>query len=171
MWPHSSLLLFPRRSSTLLRVILLMVLATLLTSVLHAGSRVSCHSFLNLRLCLSKLSRPGTSLLRSESVIFLVDSLYGEAIEAVKSRAALSASSFGLIWIPSKINSYSWLWNRSQSVNLSTGLERYLVLTCSSEWKTTGRWSETRMSETMAFDSRTFLCTTLSSKSPFPAGE
>jgi hypothetical protein len=42
---------------------------------------------------------PGMSLLRSESIILLVDSLYVEAIEAVKPRAALSASSSELIWI------------------------------------------------------------------------
>jgi hypothetical protein len=35
---------------------------------------------------------PGRSQFRSEFVIFLVDSLYAEATEAAKSRAALSAS-------------------------------------------------------------------------------
>ena len=44
------------------------------------------------------------SLSRSESVILLVDSLYAEAIEAVKSRAALSASSSELIWILGEIS-------------------------------------------------------------------
>jgi hypothetical protein len=39
----------------------------------------------------------------SESVILLVASLYAEAIEAVKSRAALSASSSELIWIIAEI--------------------------------------------------------------------
>jgi hypothetical protein len=33
------------------------------------------------------------------------------------------------------------------------------------------RWSESRISETMTSDSRTFLCTTISSTSPFSAGE
>jgi hypothetical protein len=74
-------------------VIRLMVLATQLPTVLHAGSRVPCHSFLNFHLCFSTLSRTGRSLLRSESVILLVNNLYAEAIEAVKSRAALLASS------------------------------------------------------------------------------
>jgi hypothetical protein len=81
-----------------------MVLATQLSAVLHAGSRVTFQSFLNLRLCFSKLSRQGIYLLRSESVILLVDSLYAEAIEAVKSRAALSASSSEFIWILGEIN-------------------------------------------------------------------
>jgi hypothetical protein len=83
----------------------LMVLVTQLTAVLHAGSRVTCYSFLNLCLCFSRLSRPGVSLLRSESVILHVDSLYVEAIEAVKSWAALSDSSPKLIWILGEINS------------------------------------------------------------------
>jgi hypothetical protein len=38
------------------------------------------------------------SLLMSESVIVLVESLYAEVTEAVKSRAALSASFSKLIW-------------------------------------------------------------------------
>jgi hypothetical protein len=77
---------------------LLMVLATQLNADLYAGSWVTCHSLLNLRLCF-RLSRPGRSLLRFKSVILLVDSLYTKAIEAVKSQAALSASSPELVWI------------------------------------------------------------------------
>jgi hypothetical protein len=60
-----------RRSSNFLRVIRLLVLATLLTVVLHAGSRVTCRSFLNLPVCFSRLSRPGRPLLRSEIAVFL----------------------------------------------------------------------------------------------------
>jgi hypothetical protein len=45
------------------------------------------------------------SLLRSESVILLVERLYAEAIEAVQFGAALSASFSELIWILGKINS------------------------------------------------------------------
>jgi hypothetical protein len=70
----------------------LMILATKLTAVLHAVSWVNFHSFLNLRLCFSRLPSPGKCLLRSKSLIFLVDSLFAEAIGAGKSRAALSAS-------------------------------------------------------------------------------
>jgi hypothetical protein len=47
--------------------------------------------------------RPGVSLLKSKREILLVDSLYTEAIEAVKSQAALWASSPQLIWILSDI--------------------------------------------------------------------
>jgi hypothetical protein len=61
--------------------------------------RVTCCSFLNLHLRFSTLSRAGKSLLRPKSVILLVDSLYAEATEAVKSRADLSASSSKLIFI------------------------------------------------------------------------
>jgi hypothetical protein len=92
-----------------------MVLATQLTAVLHAGSRVICHSFFNLRLSFGRISRVGRSLLRLESVILLADSLYAEAIAAVESRASLSAFSSKLIWILGEINSEAWLWNRSQS--------------------------------------------------------
>jgi hypothetical protein len=61
------------------------------TAVLHAGSRVSFNRFLSLCLCLSSLSRQGEPQLLSEFVV-LDDSLYSEAIEAVKSRTASSAS-------------------------------------------------------------------------------
>jgi hypothetical protein len=79
-------------------VILLIVLVIQFNAVLHAGSRVSCHNFLSLFLCSSSRSMPGISQFRSEIVIFLVDSIYAEALEAAKSRAALSAS-VELIWI------------------------------------------------------------------------
>jgi hypothetical protein len=102
----------PYRSSTFLQVICLIVSATQLTAVLHAGFRVTCHSFLNLRLCFSRLSR------KSRSLIFLLDSKNAEAIEVVKSRAALSVSSLELIWILGEIHSETRLWNRSQSVTL-----------------------------------------------------
>jgi hypothetical protein len=115
-----------------LRVIHLIVLVTQLTAVLHAGSWVTCCSFLNLHLCFSRLTRPGRYLLRSESVILHLDSLYAEAIEAVKSLTTLSASSPKLIWILDEFNSEARLWNRSQSVNLSAGSKRFLVLMWSS---------------------------------------
>jgi hypothetical protein len=60
----------------------------------------------------------------SESVTLLFASLYAEAIEAVKSRAALSASTTELISILGDINSEARLCNRSQSVNFSIGCER-----------------------------------------------
>jgi hypothetical protein len=55
--------------------------------------------------CLNNQSKPGRSFLMSKSVILLFDSLYAEAIEAEKSRAALSASTPDLISISSDINS------------------------------------------------------------------
>jgi hypothetical protein len=89
----SELLIFvSRRSSAFLRVIHLIDFVTQLTAVLHAGSLVSCHNFLSLRLCFKSRSRPGVSLFMSESVILLVARQYAEAIEAVKSRSGLSAS-------------------------------------------------------------------------------
>jgi hypothetical protein len=80
------------RSSAFLPSIRLIVFATQLTADLHAGPQVSCHNFLIPCFCCNKRSKPGRSLFRFESVTFLVDNLYGEAIEAVKSRAALLAS-------------------------------------------------------------------------------
>jgi hypothetical protein len=70
---------------------------TQFTAVLHAGSRVSCHNFLILCLYSSSLSRLDGLRLRSVIVVVLVDSLYAEAIEAAKSRAALPASIHELI--------------------------------------------------------------------------
>jgi hypothetical protein len=54
---------------------------------------VTCHNFLNLHLCFSKLPKLGMSLLMPESVILFAANLHAEAIEAIKSRAALLASS------------------------------------------------------------------------------
>jgi hypothetical protein len=79
-------------SNAFLWDICLIILAAQLTVVLHAGSWVACCSVLNLILCFSRLSRPGRCLSWSESVSLFVDSLYAKTIEAVKSRATLSAS-------------------------------------------------------------------------------
>jgi hypothetical protein len=49
--------------------------------------------------------RPSRSLFRSECVVLFVNSLYAESVEAVKLRAALSASSSELICILDEINS------------------------------------------------------------------
>jgi hypothetical protein len=92
-----------------------------LTAALYAGSLVSCYNVLSLRLCFNSRSRPGISLLVSEYVTLLVASLYPEAIKAVKSHAALSASTPELISILGDINSKARLLNRSQSVNFSIG--------------------------------------------------
>jgi hypothetical protein len=91
-------------SSAFLRVIRLIAFETQLTTVLHTGSMVSCHNFLSLCLCNNNRSKPGRSLLMYKSVIF-VDSLYAEAINTAKSRAALSASTSDLISIVRDINS------------------------------------------------------------------
>jgi hypothetical protein len=69
-----------------------MVLETQLTIVLHARYRVTCHIFLNIHSCFRRLSIPGRFLLRPESEILFVDSLYAEPTEAVKFLAALSVS-------------------------------------------------------------------------------
>jgi hypothetical protein len=73
--------------SAFLLVIHLIAFGTQLTAVLHAGSKT------------------GRSFLKSKSVILFVDSLYAEAIEAEKSRAALSASTPNLNSILNYINS------------------------------------------------------------------
>jgi hypothetical protein len=59
----------------------------------------------------------------------LVDSLYAEAIEAAKSRAALSASVHELISILGDTKAEVRLLNRSQSVNFSTGSKISLAFT------------------------------------------
>jgi hypothetical protein len=64
-----------------------------------------------------------------ERLTFLVGSLYAEALEAVKSRAALSASSSQLISVIVHIISQVSLWNLSQSMNFVTAFERFLDLT------------------------------------------
>jgi hypothetical protein len=89
----AALLIFvSRRSSAFFRVIRLIAFETHLNAALHAGYLVSCNNFRSLYLCLYNRSKPGRSSLRSRSVILPVDSLYAEAIEAERSRAALSAS-------------------------------------------------------------------------------
>jgi hypothetical protein len=56
-------------------------------------------------------------------------------------------------------------------VGLSSGSERFVALTWSSEWKKIGRWSESSMSETMTSDCRTSFCTTISSMFLLLTGE
>jgi hypothetical protein len=80
-----------------------MVLATQLSAVLHAGYRVTRPSFLNSHLCFSKLSRAGVFLLRSESVILLVASLYAEA-RGSKVAGQFIGFSSELIWILGEVN-------------------------------------------------------------------
>jgi hypothetical protein len=62
-----------------------------------------------------------------ESVTLLVASLYAEAIETVKFRAALSASTLELISIMGDINSEARLLNQSQSVIFAIGSEIFLI--------------------------------------------
>jgi hypothetical protein len=75
------------RSSAFFRVIRLICFVTQLTAVLHAGSQVSCHIFVASAYILAiDLGQ------EDRYVILLVDNLYAEAIDAVKSRVTLSAS-------------------------------------------------------------------------------
>jgi hypothetical protein len=87
----------------------LIVFEIQLNAFLLIGSLVFCHSFLNLFLCFSNLSKPGISLFNSASLILLVDSLYAEAMEAVNSSTALSASTPELIYFLGDIK-LVWLW-------------------------------------------------------------
>jgi hypothetical protein len=136
-------------SSALLWVMRLIVFEIQFNASLHVGSLVSCHSFLNLFLCFSNLSKPGISVFNSESLILLVDSLYAEAMEAVNSSTVLSASTPELISFLGDIKLETSFWNRSQSVNFSSGSDSFLVVTWSSMWNTICKWSESRISETM----------------------
>jgi hypothetical protein len=70
---------------------------TQFSSVLHPGSLVSCHSFFTLFLYFNNRSRPGRLLFNSYKMILLVDSLYVNAMEAVKAHTALLASTPELI--------------------------------------------------------------------------
>jgi hypothetical protein len=74
---------------------------TQLTALLHVESLISCHTFLSLFFSFNSRSKPGSSELTLESATFLVDNLYAEAIEAAKSRTALSASIpvLILVWV------------------------------------------------------------------------
>jgi hypothetical protein len=141
------------RSSALLRVIHLMAFVTQLTAVLNAGSPISCHNFLSLCFCFNSRSKPERSVFTSEIVILLVDNLYADAIETMKPRAALSASTPVLISNLGDIKSEARLWNRSQSVNFSLGSERFLILTWSSMWIIVGKWSESKILETVTWKS------------------
>jgi hypothetical protein len=76
------------RSSVLLRVISLMAFVTQLTAVLQAASR---------GFCSSSQPVPVRWVFTSEIVVLLVFNLYADAIEAVISRAALSASTQVLV--------------------------------------------------------------------------
>jgi hypothetical protein len=136
VWPHS----FLSRSSALFRAILLIVLVTQFTAVLHAGSRVSCHNFLSLCLCFISQPRPDGPQLRSEIVVVLVDSLYAVGTEATKSRAALPASVQELIWILGNTKAEARLWSHSRSVNFSTGSKSSLALTLCRMQNTMGTW-------------------------------
>jgi hypothetical protein len=115
--------------STLFRTILLTFRVTQVTALLHAGSLVSCHNFLIFLLCFNRRSRPAILYFRSKIVVLLVDILYAEVIRTAKSRATLSASLQGWIWIFGGMSSETRLWNSSQSVSVSTGSKASLVLT------------------------------------------
>jgi hypothetical protein len=117
------------RSSAFFRVTRLIVFETQFTSVLHPGSRVSCHNFLILMLYLNNRSRPSISLFNSDKAILLVYILYADAMEAVKAHAALSSSTLELISTLGDIRFEARLSNRSQSVNFSNGFEICFVLT------------------------------------------
>jgi hypothetical protein len=64
------LIIISQRSSAFLRVIGPVDFVTQLPAVLHAGSLVSNHTFLTLRLCLHSRSRPGISLFIKVEVKF-----------------------------------------------------------------------------------------------------
>lgn len=132
----------------------LMVLLTQLTAVLRAGYRVYWHNFCSFYLCFNRRTNARRSwLFMSESVTLLVDYLHAEAIEVVKSRVALSASFFELIFVLYYIKLEARILSRSQSINLSTWSEMFLILIWSCMQKTVDIWSESTISETATSDS------------------
>jgi hypothetical protein len=67
---------------------------THLTASLNAGSLFFfCYNFLSFLLCFNERSELGILHFLPKIVVFLVDILYAEDIEAAKSRVTLSASS------------------------------------------------------------------------------
>lgn len=152
---------FPHFSISFLRVIFITVFLTQLTANLHGGSLVSCHRFRRVFSCLIIRWNPGRSwFFMSKSVTLHDDSLNAEAREAVKLRAALSASS-------SELTSILGDFETVPSLNFSTGSQRCLVLTWSSIWNT-GRWSKSWISERITLDDLIFWRITVSSTSYFP---
>jgi hypothetical protein len=141
------------RSSAFFRVMRVTAFETQFTAALRPGSLVSCHNFLIFLLYLKRRSRPGISLFKSDKVILFVDSLYADAIEAVKARAALSASTPELISTLGDIRFEARLWNCSQFVNFWSGSENCLVLTWSRMWNIIGKWSESRISDSYIWES------------------
>jgi hypothetical protein len=82
-----------------------------------------------------------------------------------------AASTPELILTLGETSSEARLWNRPHSVNFSRGYGRFLILTKSSMWNTIGRWSESKISDTMTSETLILWWTTISSTSPFPAWE
>jgi hypothetical protein len=140
-------------------LIMLMISMVQLTAVLHAGSWAVCHNFLIVSSWFSRRSKQSRSLFTSESVTLLVKSLYTKATESVKSP--------DVIFIPGEINLEVRLWNCSKSVYFLLVLERLLVLTSYSMWKTIGKWSESRTSEIMTSDSLIFWWIIISNTTTF----
>jgi hypothetical protein len=116
-------------ASALFRIVFLIFCMVYFTAPLHAGSMVSCHNFLSCVFCLNKWLRSDVSYFCCKSLTFLVDSLFTDATEAEKSRAALLALLEERIWIFGDIISEARLWNSSQSVSYSTRFKHSLVLT------------------------------------------
>jgi hypothetical protein len=68
---------------------------------------------------------PFRSLFKSKSVNLLVDSLYAEVIDVVWSRAALSSNTSELISTQVGVRSEARFWNRSKSLNFSSGSKSF----------------------------------------------
>jgi hypothetical protein len=122
---------------TIFLMVFMIYLATVLHSVWILGfvPQVSQPFF-----CFSKWSILGGWLSRSGSLSLLIDNLYAEAMDSVKSCTTLSASSHQLICIVWEIRLEAKLSYASQSVNVLTGSEGALDLTWYSMQKMTGRW-------------------------------
>jgi hypothetical protein len=112
------------RSSALLRVMRLIVFEIKSNALLHIGSLVSCHSFLNLFLCFSNLSKPGISLFNSEGWTLL----YAEVMGFINLSAALSDSTPELISILDDIKVETRFWNRSQFANFLNASGSFLMI-------------------------------------------
>jgi hypothetical protein len=97
------------RSCTFFRVIRLIRFVTQLTDVLHAGCLVSWNIFRSLCLSFTNRSKAWRSLFMSQSVIWLVDRLYAEAIGTVSFGVGAVSVMLWLLSLRTSLKPFSWV--------------------------------------------------------------
>jgi glucan phosphoethanolaminetransferase (alkaline phosphatase superfamily) len=103
----------PSSLKYLFRVILLIVLVTQFTAVLHAGSLVTFFKFLSFFVHFRRRPRPGRSYFRPKFIyFFIVGGLYTEAL-IDRTVTCCSSSSEESVWLLGDISWRARLWNHS----------------------------------------------------------